>query len=162
MLFAVLRKFGIPFHLCSLIINLHMGCTVKIRVGESDVEVTCTVGVKQGDNLAPILFIIFMQAALEIVHQKWERKKPTFRSKEDSVLTGRNFKICGKNGDARGCVTFEFYRSFYADDGAFFLESREDLLFAANLINTQFRRFGLACHIGYDDKLSKTEALYSL
>jgi hypothetical protein len=70
-------------------------------------------------------------------------------------LTGRNFKIGGKNGDARGCVNFEFYRSFYADDGAFLLESREDLLFAANLINTQFRRFGLACHIGYDASYQK-------
>ena len=82
MLFAVLEKFGIPPHLCGLIINLHMGCIVKINVGESDVEVCCTVGVKQGDNLAPILFIIFMQAVLEIVHQKWQASKPSFRSKK--------------------------------------------------------------------------------
>jgi exonuclease III len=158
MLFAVLKKFGIPQLLCELIVRLHSGCTVKIKIGEGDVEVIVTVGVKQGDTLAPVLFIIFMQAALEIVHSKWSAVKPSFRSKEDNITHGRRAETGGKSG--LNCSIVEFYRSFYADDGAFICESRSDLESSMCLINQQLNRFGLACHIGYGDKTSKTEAMF--
>ena len=61
----VLRKFGVPDHLCALITRLHTGCSVKVKVGETDIEFDSTNGVKQGDTLAPVLFLFVIQAAAE-------------------------------------------------------------------------------------------------
>jgi hypothetical protein len=67
----VLRKFGVPDHLCALITRLHTGCSVKVKVGETDIEFGSTIGVKQGDTLAPVLFLFVIQAAAETLEPIW-------------------------------------------------------------------------------------------
>jgi hypothetical protein len=50
------------------------------------------VGVKQGDTLAPILFLFVIQAAMETLEPVFGEhgiKVPTFRTAGDDVLTGR-------------------------------------------------------------------------
>ena len=42
--------------------KLHTNVTYVMKVGEKEVEIEGKVGVKQGDNLDPILFIILIQA----------------------------------------------------------------------------------------------------
>ena len=67
----VLRKFGVPNHLCSIITRLHKNCTVKLKIGDTDIQFDSTIGVKQGDNLAPILFLFMMQAVMETLKPIW-------------------------------------------------------------------------------------------
>ena len=64
-LIAILRKFGVPNHLALLIERLHTDVKVKLKVGATDVLFEATIGVKQGDNMAPVLFLFYMQAAIE-------------------------------------------------------------------------------------------------
>ena len=66
MLIHVLQKYGAPEKFCNLISRLHSGVKVKIRVAGKEVVIDSTVGVKQGDSLAPILFLIYMQACMEV------------------------------------------------------------------------------------------------
>jgi hypothetical protein len=50
--------------------------------------------------------------------------------------------------------------SFYADDGAFIFESRDEAEKTLNIMFAEFRRFGMQIHIGRNGIRSKTEALF--
>ena len=161
LLYLVLAKFGIPAKLIALIKALHSGCKVKIRIGETDVEIDNTAGVKQGDTLAPILFIIFFQLAMEVVEIHLNNAnlgKPTFRTKQDDVMTGRDCKIGGRS--KRNCLEFTMRESFFADDGAFVFLTRPALISGANILYFQLRRFGLLCHVSRNGSASKSEAMF--
>ena len=66
LLLAILGKFGVPDHLVCLIGALHTtDVRVKLQVGSVAAFIDSTVGVKQGDNMAPILFLFVIQSAME-------------------------------------------------------------------------------------------------
>ena len=54
-LWKVLAKYGVPPHLVKVIAALNTDCTVKLDVDGEDIEIKYTIGVKQGDNLAPVV-----------------------------------------------------------------------------------------------------------
>jgi hypothetical protein len=85
-LFQVLSKFGVPDHLINLIKSVHTDFMVKLKVGR-DVEVMfpSSTGVKQGDNMAPILFLFYMQACLETI----DLPKFEIRTVADPIEEGR-------------------------------------------------------------------------
>jgi len=137
-----------------LIKVLHKDLKVKIDVEGEEVIISSTIGVKQGDNLAPVLFICYMQACVEVLREKWEGASIWFRTKYDGVLTGRRWNT------KRGAEDFEFDTTLYADDGAFIFATREDLMAGANCVFDVFGKFGLKCHVGTGNKKSKTEAMF--
>ena len=49
-----------------------------MKVGEKEVEINGTVGVKQGDNLGPILLILLIQAFASTLDMKWTFATPNF------------------------------------------------------------------------------------
>jgi hypothetical protein len=53
----ILRRYGVPEHLVNLIHLLHTDVTVRVAVGKVEAEISSTVGVKEGDTLAPVLFL---------------------------------------------------------------------------------------------------------
>ncbi len=67
-LYRVLEKFGFPPKLKRIIIDLHSDLIVKIQSVDSNVEFASAGGVKQWCTMAPILFLIYMQAAIELVN----------------------------------------------------------------------------------------------
>ena len=137
-----------------------------MEVGEKAVDIEGTVGVKQGDNLGPILFIIVTNAVAETLNKKWKFKTPDLRwhgMKEDGTIDRRT-KPSLKNATkwtTKG-QQFTITNSFYVDDGAFILLSRADLEAASKLIKDHFRRFGLTVHCGdkRNNETSKTEAMF--
>ena len=64
-LFAVLRRFGLPGHFVEVVMRLHFGAKVKIKIGEEDSEVDRTIGIRQVSCEGPVLFLFIMQAAME-------------------------------------------------------------------------------------------------
>ncbi len=54
-----------------------------IQSVDSDVEITSTGGVKQGRTMAPILFLIFMQAAIKVINAQADYRKLQNKTRED-------------------------------------------------------------------------------
>jgi exonuclease III len=152
-MYAMLGKLGVPQNLVEIIVKFHSNFMVKIKAGEVDTDVISNVGVKQGDSLAPVLFSLYFQACMEVLDEEWKFEKANFHYKMDDVLMSRKHNT--KQFDV-----FSFYRSLYADDGAFLLTSRADLDEAVPAIFSVMKAFGLTMHVGRNGKPAKTEAVF--
>ena len=157
----LLGKYGVPAHLVRLISLLHTDVRVKLAVGETEVVFESTVGVKQGDNMAPVLFLFVMQAAMETLESVYGEhgvEPLRFCTAPDSVITGRSPHA---DGD-----TFVVRWTLYADDAGGGFQSRADLERGARLLKAHLARFGLEMHCGRADAdgnvvaKSKTEAMF--
>jgi len=149
----MLQKMGVLESLRTLIIALHTDFMVKIKSGLEDVETSYTTGVKQGDSLAPILFLLYFQMCIEVLNIRWTAAKPSFLYKMDSIMNGR------KTNERRG-TQMEFFKSMYADDSSFVNTSRWDVENSLPLIFNTLKAFGLTMHVGRGNKRGKTEAVF--
>eukprot|EP00978_Attheya_sp_CCMP212_P029926 scaffold108265_cov34-Attheya_sp.AAC.3 len=54
LMYRILRKYGVPPQLCNVIKRLYEGASVNLKEGTADSRsIPYTVGVKQGDAMAP-------------------------------------------------------------------------------------------------------------
>jgi len=61
-------------------------------VGDKKVKIKGEVGVKQGDNLGPILFIYLIQAVSVTLNQKWEFEQPVFKPTRHRISLKTNYQ----------------------------------------------------------------------
>jgi hypothetical protein len=161
MLWIILDRLGVPPQMITVLKKLYTDVTIHMKVGTKTQSFGSTCGVKQGDNLGPILFIYVIQAVSLTLDKKWTFQKPDFRwrpftanGQPKGSLTNINRRNKGQN--------FSQWKSYYVDDAAFLLLNREDLINASKLIVSHFRRFGLTVHTGVKSskESSKTEAMH--
>ena len=67
LLFRLLEKYGAPKELIEVIRLLYENLEVELRVDGEKVQIPYSIGVKQGDNMAPVLFLFLMQAMAEVL-----------------------------------------------------------------------------------------------
>ena len=82
LLFLVLEKYGYPPRMIATIKKMYEQFSLCVKKGEEKATIDYLIGVHQGDNLAPLLFILVFQAAMETLEQTAERKgmsSPTYR-----------------------------------------------------------------------------------
>jgi hypothetical protein len=99
---------------------------IKIKLGIEKAEAifNSTSGVKQGDNLAPALFLFAIQATIETMHRKWsslnliEPDLQYFPDKSQGFLNRKS---------AKPGTRLDHKDTFYANDAAFIFLSKEDL-----------------------------------
>ena len=163
MLWQILGKFGVPEGMVTVIQKLYTNIEIICNVNGVVIGFKSLSGVKQGDNLAPILFLFAIQAALEHMSKDWPVKTPPL-------------EWCPPAPDPKGTLTtrttakkslelLEFTRSLYADDASFVFMSRNDMIVGTRHVIRTFAKFGLEVHTGYtgaDGKVveSKTEFIH--
>ena len=155
LLWQLLEKFGVPPKLVRLLKALHKDVLVKFEVEGLEHEVNCTIGVKQGDILGPVLFIIYMAGVMSDWRNITDCPAIVFLSKPDNVITGRR-------PTAKG-TPFELNDSEYADDTAVLFDSRKSAVEYCPLLVNHFRQYGMEIHTGDvrdPEKKSKTEILF--
>ena len=155
LLWQLLEKFGVPPKLVRLLKALHNDVIVKFEVEGLEHEVNCTIGVKQGDILGPVLFIIFMAGVMSDWRRITDCPAIVFLLKPDNVITGRL-------PTAKG-TPFELNDSEYADDTAVLFDSRQSAVEYCPLLVNHFRQYGMEIHTGDvrdPEKKSKTKILF--
>lgn len=168
MLWKILAKYGVPETLITVIRKMYTGLSIECDVNGILFSFPSTSGVKQGDNLAPVLFLFAIQAALDSMSACWPFRQPEFEwcpkvaedsnDTPDGTLTTR---ITAK----KRLESFLLNKALFADDAAFIFLSREDLIAGTKHITEHFALFGLTVHLGTrsangKEEKSKTEAMH--
>ena len=134
LLMALLEKYGAPKKMVDVIKRLYTDSKLQLTIGKEKESIPYTVGVKQGDNMAPVLFLFLMQAMAETLEAEWilhNIETTEYRyHKETKVIKGR---LCGQDPKAKG-VTFSLFKILYVDDGAFMFTSKNDMVRGADII----------------------------
>ena len=170
LLWKILEKYGIPECLTATIKKMYDHILITARVGEAKTQFESTSGVKQGDNLAPVLFLFVVQAVMDTMEKNWPVKQPElFRCPSQFDPKERKLKRKGSltRRMTKDLIPLHHSKSLYADDGAFIFLSKEDLIEGTKFIRDSFSSFGLKVHLGTratgqgnKDEKSKTEAMY--
>ena len=71
LLFKLLERYRVQKDVASVVRKMYEGMFVKLKVGKEERCIPYTVGVQQGDNMTPLLFLFPMQAFREILEKKW-------------------------------------------------------------------------------------------
>ena len=162
LLIEILARYGCPPKLCMAIKRMYADSVVRLIIGKFDMSIPFKVGVKQGDSVAPVLFLFLMMAFAETLEQHWIANgltKATFsRCSNSPRSTGQ--LISHKPKDFSKGILFQIFCMLYVDDGAFLFESREHLEIGVPLLLKHFSKFGLEMHIGNKNKPSKTECVF--
>ena len=158
LLFALLLHYGTPPNIINIIKALYTGTKVNIKLGKESTSVPYTVGVQQGDNMAPTLFLFTMLAFSDLIDKHWTdtwNLKPLQFNFFDR-LKGR---LLAQNVARKGKM-FSIPYLLYVDDGVFVFEDLEEISKGSQHIYDTFKRLGLIMHVGTDNNQSKSEALF--
>ena len=157
MLWKILAKYGLPATLITVIKKMYNNIEVTLKYENESAEFISTSGVKQGDNLAPVLLHFVMQAVFDSLEKNWPNdvERPKLFLHKSKFL--RPTKANENKQDS-----FDFWRSLYADDAAMVFSSRTSLITGTRIVNEEFRKFGLRMHVGdlASGEKSKTEAMF--
>eukprot|EP00978_Attheya_sp_CCMP212_P019956 scaffold56669_cov57-Attheya_sp.AAC.5 len=121
LMYRMLTKYGVPPQLlCNVIERLYKVTSVNLKVGKADSRsIPYTVGVKQGDAMAPILFLFLIQAFAETLEEEWEDVNidiPTLNYHENRAKPiGR---LVGQCSQSKGSLLL-LNNLLYVDDGSF-------------------------------------------
>jgi hypothetical protein len=142
LLIDILQKYGAPPKFVMAIEPIYCNNTCILKIENKTAKIPQTVGVRQGDNMAPVLFLFLMTAFAETLEIVWKDLDIPILS----VMTTADEHL------AEGCIcshTRAMFRSttltaynilqcLYVDNGAFPFGTRDDLQRGMNLIYCHF------------------------
>ena len=140
LLWLILQRFGVPEKLVNLLKSLHDAFKVKFTIDDVTQTMNCTIGVKQGDILGPVLFTFFIAAVMITWRNTSDIPVCLFKTKEDAIMTGRSYRAYGED--------LPLQDSEYADDTALIFGSRADTKTGIRQSMSHFARFGMEVHSG--------------
>jgi hypothetical protein len=128
-------------------------------------EIPQSVGVRQGDNMAPVLFLFLMTAFAQTLELEWKKIDipilSVMTAGDEHLADGKICSHTPKMVKSKKLTTYEILQCLYVNDGAFPFDTREDMQRGMELIYHHFARFGLEMHIGRGTSESKTECVFS-
>eukprot|EP00111_Clytia_hemisphaerica_P018594 TCONS_00054984-protein len=81
LLWGVLEKFGVPLKIVRILKSLHQNFKVNFEVDNVSHSINCTIGVKQGNILGPVLFVMYIAAIMITWRKRYDRPLCIFRTK---------------------------------------------------------------------------------
>jgi hypothetical protein len=143
---------------------MYTNLVVVLKIEKEIQEIMQSIGVCQGNNMAPVLFLFFMSAAAKTVEVKWHKAGiavlKVAHPSNDELESGC---ICGHTPcmyNSTRLTTFKTFQLLYVDDSAFPFPDCSTLIVGINLIYSHFACIGLEIHIGRGEESSKTECVF--
>ena len=109
---------------------MYTNLVVVLKRGKSIAEISQDVGVRQGDNMAPVLFLFLMSGFVESLDALWEEngleKVKLKRPSEDDFENGKGIIKSHKPSQYKSArlKTTEVVQCIYVDDGVFLFKTR--------------------------------------
>ena len=75
LMIKILEKYGCPPKLCSAMRRMYSNNKVRLIIGKIDTSIPFEVGVKQGDSVAPVLFLFLIMTFAEVIEQEWDKHR---------------------------------------------------------------------------------------
>jgi hypothetical protein len=167
LLLDLLDQYGALPRFVSAIERIYQDLLVVLKIEKEVIELTQSVGVRQGDNMAPALFLFLMSAFAEKLETEWKNAGIgvcTVQSVIGEKLLAGKGKLRGhlpKDYFSQGLTAVEILQWLYVDDRAFIFASCTDLKKGLTLIhNKHFKQLGLEMHIGWGENPSKMECAF--
>ena len=111
--------------------TIYRNNTCVLKIENKIREIPQTVGVRQGDNMAPVLFLFLMTAFAKTLELVWkERNIPILHvmtTANEHIAEG---KICSHTPamfKSKKLTMYEILQCLYEDDGAFFIQDKGGL-----------------------------------
>jgi hypothetical protein len=145
LLINILRKYGVPSKFTTAVETIYRNNTCVLKIENKIREIPRTVGVRQGDNMAPVLFLFLMTAFAETLEIVWKERDPILclmTTANEHLAEG---KICSHTPamfKSKKLTAYEILQCLYVDDGAFPFGTREDLQRGMELIFTTLQDLG--------------------
>ena len=179
MAWLILAKFGAPPHIIELIKALYDGSSLSLNVEGFKVLILSISGMKQGDQLASIIFKIVIQAALSTLHFPPATTPLLFRGRFDGILASRdtdhydniansywpgaedidNDNFLTEDHHVNHVYEFVNQLGLYADDICALFASLADLTAAVNVVNKCLLRFSLRMHYNAVGSTGKSKSV---
>ena len=142
LLINILCKYGAPPKFATAIKNMYRNNTCVQKIENVITEIPYTVGVWQGDNMGPVLFLFLMTASAKTLELVWKDQDIPILS----VMTaaGEHLaegEICSHTPAmfrSKKLATYGILQCLYNDDGAFSFGTREDLQRGMELVHCHF------------------------
>ncbi|KAL7535225.1 hypothetical protein ACHAWF_005092 [Thalassiosira exigua] len=92
LLIEILEKYRAPPTFCDAIKRLYENLKVVLKIEKETAEISQGVGVRQSDNLSPVLFLFLMSALAETLESEWsEANLPKVRLHRASMENAEEF-----------------------------------------------------------------------
>ncbi len=131
LLIDILRWYGAPSKFATAIETIYRNNTCVLKIKNEVEEIPQSVGVRQGDNMAPVLFLFLMTAFTETLELVWKQMYipilSVMTATDKSLADG---KICSHTSamfKSKKLTAYEILQCLYVDDGTFPFGTREDL-----------------------------------
>jgi hypothetical protein len=154
LLLDLLERYGAPPRFVSAIKQIYQDLVAVLKIEKEVVELTQSIGVRQGVNMAPVLFLFLMSASAETLETEWKNAGIgvcMVQSVIGEKLLASEGKLRGhlpKDYLSQGLTAVEILQCLYVDDGAFIFVSCTDSKKGLTLIHKHFERLGLEMHVG--------------
>ena len=166
LLLDILKRYRTPPQFVAAIDRIYQDLVVVLKIEKEVVKLPQSVGVRQGDNMAPVPFLFLMSAFAEALETEWKNAEIevcTVQSYVGEKLKSGEGKLRGhlpKEYMARMLTTVKILQCLYVDGGAFIFASRADMMQELALVYCHFGCLGLEMHIGQGENPSKTECVF--
>jgi hypothetical protein len=166
LLLDILEKYGALPQFVSAVERIYQDPVIVLKIKKEVVELPQFVGVQQGDNMAPVLFLFPMSAFAETLEAEWENAGIgvcTVQSFVSQKLVSGEGKLRGhlpKEYLAQTLTAVKILQCLYVDNGTFIFVSRAGTTQGLALIYRHFGHLGIEMHIGRGENPLKMECVF--